>query len=246
MKSVIRLITHPESKALYQARQDHAIVTGQEFVERPYWYADTTSDWLFHDLFACIGWPSEVSDKDVGMPGYAAIVGVIRPDTLDIKTHYNPVNAQFMLLREAEDFDVPSLLQKCLDLRDTYGFGLRPDMMTAFLGDPERFTTTLALLNERLIESKGDKNALLISPPDDFYTPKIFDVYVRSFQSCVLDGRERFFYGGNSILKNRVSEFRRDDPAVLAAGGLVHSLLNRIMWMDQRDNSTIFSAAEAA
>ena len=242
MRPVIKHIAHPYPDALLMARRDQAIITGQELIERPWWYEDTENGYLYHDLYACIGWPSEVSDRDVGLPGYAAVVGVIRPGDLEKGRHYNPANARFLLLCEAEDADVPSLLQKCLEMRQKYGFGIQPNLLTVWLGDPDRFVTTLALLNERL----GDNNAILVSPPDDFYTPKIFDQYVRSFQSCVLEGRQRFWYGGNALLKSRVDEFRRDDPAVMAVGGLVHSLLNRCMWMDQREDSTIFNVEEAA
>jgi len=246
MKSVIRHISPPYPAALFMARRDHAIVTSQDMVERPFWFEDTTTGFMFHDLYACVGWPSEVADKDIGMPGYAAIVGVIRPPDLKKDAHYDPTHAKFLLLREAEDSDVPGLIEKCLELREKYGFGCQPDLLTIFLGDPERFTTTLALRNEMLIRDGGDRNALLIAPPDDFYVPKIFDIYIRSLRSCLVEGRQRFFFGKNDILKNRIREFRRDDPSVLAAGGLVHSLLNRCMWMSQANQSTIFNVEDAA
>lgn len=243
MKPIIKHIVHPYISEIWQSRVDHANITNQQLIERPWWYQDMETGFLYHDLYACLGYPSEVSDKDIGMPGYAAIVGIIRPDkTME---HYNPMDADFLLLAETQSDDVPTLLNECLEMRERYGFGIQPDLLTVWFGDPERFLTTLALKNERLIQQRGDRAAILIAPPDDFYTPMIFDNYVRSLRSCLMPGKERFYFGKNEILKNRIREFRRDDPAVMAMGGLVHSLLNRCMWMNQVQGSTMFSIEEA-
>ena len=244
MKSIIKHITHPYPDALLQARIDHAHITGTELVERPWWYEDIESGKLYHDIFGCIGWPSEVSDKDTGLPGYIGIVGIVRPLELAIETHYNPQDAVFRLMAEGESDDVPTLLDMVLEMRQLYGFGVQPNLLTGWFGDPERFITTLALKNERLIVHGEDK-AILIAPPDDFYTPNIFDNYVRSIRSCMIPGKIRFYFGtGHEIFKNRLREFKRDDPAVLSMGGLIHSLLNRVMWMDRVKGSTIFNVEE--
>lgn len=245
-KSIIKHITHPYALETMQARRDQAHITGQPLVERPWWYEDMETGRLYHDLFACLGWPSEVSDRDTGLPGYAAIVGVLRPMDLDKDTHYNPQDAKFLLLTEAQDKDVPTLLEKCVDMREKYGFGIQPQLLTVWFGDPDRFYQTLALANERLTANGGNRRAILVSPPDDFGTPMIFDNYVRSLQSCLIKGKVRFFFREKTqSLRVRLKEFRRDDPAVLAAGGLVHSLLGRCMWMDQVQGSTVFTVEEA-
>lgn len=241
MKSIIRHVHHPEPAALYQAHLDHAVITKQPFVENPFWFEDITTGRTFHNLFACLGWPSEVSDRDTGMPGYAAIIGIVRPKSLKKGQYYDPRDARFLLLCEAQSADVPTLLDSCLEMREKYGFGVQPQLLTVAYGDPERFLTTLALKNERL----GERNALLLTPPDDFYVPMIFDNYVRSLQSVLLDGRKRLFADpGCDILANHLAEFRRDNPAVLAAGGLIHSLLNRCMWMGQVDGETCFNVED--
>ncbi|MEA3253976.1 MAG: hypothetical protein U9Q17_03395, partial [Chloroflexota bacterium] len=232
MNSVIKHISHPYASELWQARMDQAHITGQPLVEKPWWYQDMETGFLFHDIYACLGWPSEVSDKDTGLPGYAAIVGIVRPHDLDRDTHYIPQDADFLLLAEAEHKDVPTLLAKCVEMREKYGYGVQPELLKVWFGDPDRFYTALALFNERL----GEQKAILVTPADDFYTSKkIFDNYVRSFQSTVMAGKQRFFYGENDILKSRLKEFYRDDPAALAIGGLVHSLLGRCMWMSQTE-----------
>jgi len=249
MSPVIKHIAHPYPVELYQARLDHAHVTGQPLVEKPFWYEDVSDDdfyrgYLYYDLYACIGWPSEVSDKDSGLPGYAAIVGVVRPGELGEDEYYDPRDAKFLLLAEVQSLDVPVLLDQCVKLREKYGFGIQPTLLTTWFGDPERFLTTLALYNERLIREGGERNAILVTPPDDFYTPSIFDNYVRSIRACLAPGKIRLYFGKCDILKNRLREFVRDDPAVLAAGGLIHSLLSRCMWMDQVE-SAAFSVEEA-
>ena len=231
--SKILLTAHPESMAVAQAWQDEAIVTGERYVERPHWYENVETGQTYYEVFGCLGWPSEVSDKDEGLPGYAGVVGIVRPKS-GVRAAKDAV---FQLLAEIEDRDVPTLLDGVLQLRSDYGFGIYPGLMQTFWGDPDRFITILALLNERLTVG-GMKNAILVSPPGDFYEPKAFDHYVRSMRSVLMPDKVRFYFGKNDILKTRLKEFRQNDPAVFAMGGLVHSLLLQSMWMDfTRENS---------
>lgn len=224
----IEKVSFPDAWQTHQARLDEAIVTGRPMMERPFHYRNTENGQLYHDLYACVGWPSEVSDKDAGRPGYVAIVGVLKLKTIPID------KTPFQLLAEAENRDVPTLLDKVLELRQEYGFGLYPGLLQTLFGDPERYITILALLNEDLMkDGKGEKMAILVAPPDDFYDIKVFDNYARSLRSSLMPGRQRLYYGNCNIIKNRLSEFKRDDPAVYAVGGMAHSLLSRTMWMDQ-------------
>jgi len=241
MKSIIKLVTHKHAWELYQARRDEAICTGQPMYENPYWFENTETGQLYHNLYGCIGYPTEVSDKDEGQPGYVAIVGVVRPSkSLE---HYNPLDANFQLLAEAQSKDVGTLISSVVELREKYGFGVQPELLKVFYGDPDRFLTTLALINERLISEGGDNNAVLITPPVDMYSPAVFDNYVRSLKSCLLPGKVRFYFGHCEILKNTLREFRKDSPAVFAVGGMVHSLLTVCTWMNEVD-SNIFTVAE--
>ena len=236
MTPKIKKVQHPYGWELLTARKDAAIVTGKPMVERPFWYENIETGQCYYDLVAGIGWPTEVSEKDDGRAGYAAIVGII-------KGKRAPQDAAFQLLAEAESKDIPTLLDHMLALRETWGHGIQTDLLSSWYGDPEKFITTTALLNERLIQAGGDQAAILITPPDDFYSPKAFEIYVRSMHSVIVPGKVRFGFGGNEILKNRLREFKRDDPAVMAVGGLVHSLLSRTMWMDQ-SRSNCFNLQE--
>ena len=95
MTCKIKKITHPFAWELYQAKIDQSIVTGKPMVERPFHYENTETGQLYYDLYGCLAWPSEVSDKDEGMPGYAAVVGIVKS-----KKEENPQNALFQLLME--------------------------------------------------------------------------------------------------------------------------------------------------
>lgn len=236
--SKIKIVQHPEAFGISQSWKDEANITGQPYVQKPFWYANEETGQTYYDIFGCIGWPTEFSDKRESSAGYIAVVGAVRPKGDGV----SPQEAKFQLLTEMEHLDVPSLLQGVLTMRQEYGFGLHPELLHAFFGDPERFVTILALLNERLMRlNGGEKNTILVSPPDDFYTERVFDTYVRSLRSVLVPGNTRLFFGKhNEILKTRIREFRQGDPAVMAVGGLVHTMLSQCMWMDHtRENAYV-------
>ena len=197
MQSIIELIESPYAIELLRARTDYAKITNQDLVERPWWYRHRETGRLFYDFMACLGWPSEVTDSTNGLPGYAAIVGIEKLDGVD------PVKAKFRLMAEIQSNDVPELLRDCLKLRKEWGFGIQKELLRAWIGDPDRFNTTLALLNEVLIED-GEVNAILIVPPDDHYNPGIFDNYVRVMRSVLLKKTKRFIFGHNEDRKSVV------------------------------------------
>jgi hypothetical protein len=230
MTPKIKKVQHPYGWELLTARKDAAIVTGKPMVERPWWFENIETGQCYYDLVAGIAWPTEISEKDDGRAGYAAIVGIV-------KGQRKPQDAAFHLLAEAESKDIPTLLDHMLELRATWGHGIQPDLLSSWYGDPDKFVTTTALLNERLIQAGGDKASILITPPDDFYSPKAFEIYVRSMHSVIVPGKIRFGFGGNEILKNRCKEFKKDDPAIMAVGGVIHSLLSRTMWMSDAANN---------
>lgn len=241
-KSKIKLVTHPHAFELYFSLRDEAHVTNQPLVENPFWFEDTETSRLYHSIYGCMGYPSEVQDKDSGMPGYIAIVGIIRPNK-ELE-QYKPIDAKFLLLDEFKSKDIGTLLNKCVELREKYGYGTQPELLKVFYGDPERFQTTVALFNDSLHRQYGhENNALLITPPVDMYSPMIFDQYLRALKSCLLPGKLRFYFGECEMLKNDLREFVRDTPSVFAIGGLIHSLLTHCSWMSEID-SNIFTVDE--
>jgi len=227
-----KLTPPPLHWMLYQQRVEEARITGVPFVERQYWYENLETGQQYYDLFGCVGWPTEVTDKNDMRPGYIAIVGVVKDEK-------PPQDAVFQLLAEDESKNLPTLLYKMAALRCDYGYGLHPSLFNAWYGDPEAFVTTIASLNSELQKKIGhDRNSILIAPPFDFYLPDKFEIYSRSFYSTGAEkNKVRFYFGKNEILRNRKNEFKRDDPAILAIGGLVHTLLHSTPWMDQVDDN---------
>lgn len=232
-KSIIKLISHPHAIETMQSRREYAHITGQEIVENAYWFENTETGQTYYKLFACIGYPPEISDKSHQEVGYVGIIGIIKKEGID------PRDAYFQLLDERVSTDVAILYNYCLDLREKYGYYSHPELLKSWYGDAERFQTTLALKNKRLKETES----LSVTPPDDFYLPKIFDQYVRSLGSCIIGQPPRLYFGKNRLLKNKLKEFQYNDPCVIAAGGLVHTLLSRSMWMGNSEKS-VFSVGE--
>jgi hypothetical protein len=138
-----------------------------------------------------------------------------------------------------------------IEFREYYGFGIHPGLMQTWMGDHERYIDTISRRNEKLIADAGHIGkkidpalySILISPPDNFGGPNTFDEYHRAMSSALRQGHARFFFGGNNLLRGNLQEFRADNPAVFAAGGLIHSLINRVTWMDPA-RSNIFNVED--
>jgi len=241
--SHIELITHTEPWQTLQARIDFAEVAGIELYENPWWYKDSRSGRTFYDLVACIGWPDEVTaEHGEGQPGYLAIVGIVRP--VEEPEGYDATKAVFYILDEYQHLDVPTLLNQCVTLREQYGFGINKDFLNAWYGDPERFTTALALTNEKLSHSGGEDTTIMVTPPDDYVIRNRFEIYLRALKGVLQPDNHRLYFGQNDILKGQLREFKKNDPAVMAMGGLIHTLLGRTMWMGQRQDDNSFNLKE--
>jgi len=233
--SRIELVTHPYAWETMQARIDQARITKQPLFQNPWWYQDAIGP-MYHGIYGCIGWPTEVTEQDPGRPGYAAVVGVVRSsDKLEVE---DTSNAPFLVLAEAESNDVPTLLAEILKMRDEFGFGLRPDTLSYWHGDDNRFTGILARRNEWLTRKNGEKAAIVVTPPEDWLldSKQRFDLYVRVIQSSLLPGKQRLYFGKCNIAREKLHEFKRDEPFIIALGGLLHTLLSQTLWMgDMRD-----------
>lgn len=226
MPNVIKLVTHPQSYELRQARLDHAHITGQPMIERPYYFEHTETGQKYYGLYGCVGWPTKDTEKAKGQPGYVAVVGVVKSE--------RPIQkAWFKLMGEGESEHIPVLLDSILTLREQFGFG-HPELLQSFTGDCDKETinTIIALRNEDLLKKDGT-GAILISPPNDFGTPDTFDAYKRSFDWSITCTPARFAPGSNSILRVKHQEYHKDNPAILAIGGLIHWLLTAVPWMEQ-------------
>jgi hypothetical protein len=212
----IRLIAPPEAPQLRQARMDEAIVTGQPFFEKPYYYENIETGQQYHDLFGCVGWPNVITDKNKApnKPGYIAIVGIIK--------NSEPVEkAPFRIMEEFESHNILYLFDEMVRMRNEWGYGLHPDLLRTWIGDSDRFITELAIFNDEFVRYGKPQNSILIAPPDDFGIPNMFDVYTRAISQSLDSNTQRLYYGGNTILRNRIKEFMDKDPIIIGMGGLV-------------------------
>lgn len=230
MTNVIKIVTHPQAYELRQARLDHALITGQPLIERPYYFEHTETGQQYYGLYGCIGWPTKDSEKTKGQPGYVAVVGVVKSE--------RPIQkAWFKLMGEGESESIPVLLDFILKLREQFGYGIHPELLKVFQGDCDKNNTTIALLNEELLRTHGEHRDILVSPPNDFGTPDTFDTYKRSFDWSITCSPPRFAPGSSSILRIKHQEYHVDNPAILAIGGLVHWLLTAVPWMEQSQSN---------
>ena len=227
--SKIKLVAHPDAYGIMKSWEDEAIITGEGYVPKPFWFENIDTGQLYYDLYGCLGWPSEVNEKDDGLPGYVAIVGIVKPKSGDRAVR----DSVFQILTEQESKDVPTLLTGAVRMREEYGYNDQPGLLRAFLGDPEKFITMTSLFNERLTYRKRADLALLISPPHDFFEAKAFETYVRAIRSSIMPEAVRLYFGTNDILRTRLRGFKKNDPSIMAMGGLVHTMLCECMWMNK-------------
>lgn len=217
---------YPE--ATMQARRDFAKVTKTPIVEKPYWFRDTDTKREYHGIYGAIGWPQKLSERGDELPGYGVIVGVLR-DAGNKAEH-----AAFHVLEEAEHKAEDLLIQQCVQMRERWGYGVHKDILPFFFGDYRPFELTVAHFNTRLLEATGtDEHAFIVSPPDDFDQPNAFDIYMGRLRTVLSSEAKRLHLDNHEIIKNRILAFRRDDPAIMALGGLMHTLLIRSPWMEQ-------------
>lgn len=234
-----RIDPTPEDYLVRLAREDNARVIGKPLVEKPIHFENIETGQKYYWLYGCVGWPNIISNKPkaVNRPGYVAVVGVI-------KNNREPEDALFQIMAEAEGHSIQFLIWEMLRLREEWGFGLHPELLHSWWGDPERFIMEIAVINERLVKFGGERKSLLFNAPEGYGNPQSFDLYVRALTEALSNQNQRLYYGGNDILKNRVGEYSEKDPVVVGMGGLVHSLVTYNPWMDQVRES-VFRVEEA-
>ena len=79
-KSIITCISHPFAVETMQSRREMAHITGQPIVENAYWFQNTETGQLYYDIFGCIGYPPEISDKNHEDVGYVGVIGVVKKE----------------------------------------------------------------------------------------------------------------------------------------------------------------------
>uniref|UniRef100_A0A6M3LHZ5 Uncharacterized protein n=1 Tax=viral metagenome TaxID=1070528 RepID=A0A6M3LHZ5_9ZZZZ len=213
------------------ARRDFAIVTGVKQYDPPYWFVDKETNKEYKGIYGCIGWPGAVmNERDSEQPpGYAAVIGVQREDE------------RFHLLEEVDALSPKLLIDKCLRMRTRWGFKVHPSLLQVFIGDHLRFELIVAQFNSMMISQRGKGSvgeAFIVSPPDEQENPKHWDIYFRQLQYVVAPEVKLLILGKiGTLLRNQLTEFKRDNPAVLAVGGLMHTLLGRTPWKTRTEDA---------
>lgn len=229
---MIQLIVDKFPEETAMARRDFAIVTKTMQYDPPYWFKDTESGREFKGLYGCIGWPGKVTDINDQPPGYACIIGVQKEDE------------RFRIVDECESPTPKMLIEKCLIMRQRWGFKTHPALFQVFIGDHLRFELIVAQFNVMITKGTDDSDAFIVSPPDDFENPKRFDIYFRQLQYVSQPPPDnKLYYGKSDIIKNQLVAFKRDNPAVIAVGGLIHTLLGRKPWKVSTE-PTVFEMPE--
>ena len=227
------MITHIQEKypiETMQARRDFAYITKSRLVEPPYWFRDTETGREYHGIYGCIGWPQSLSEKGNERAGYAAVVGVRKIAGQDA------AEARMDMLEEIEERSGAEdlLIRACIEMRKRWGFGIHRDLLPVFYGDYRPFELVIAYVNTRMIEAGAkETDAFVVSPSDDYDVSNAFDIYVGRLRSVLSAQAKRLHLGKSEIIKNRIVSFRRDDPAIMALGGLMHTLLLRQPWLEQ-------------
>ena len=216
--------------ATMQARRDYAHVTKSRVVEPPYWFRDTFTGKEYHGIYGAIGWPQRLTEYGKERPGYAVIIGVRKIKGED------PENARFDVLEELGEISGSEdvLIKDCVLMRNRWGYGIHDSILPVFYGDHRPFELVVADFNTHVAESTNDdRDAFIVSPPDDFDSSNAFDIYMGRLRSVLAAKAKRLNLGDNTIIKNRIVSFKRDDPAIMALGGLMHTMLLRMPWMEQ-------------
>lgn len=235
---MIVLVHDPEPEATMMARRDFAHIQKRPVIENPYWFKDDANGVEFYDLAACVGWPQEVNERGDQLPGYAAVVGVLKEDGVE------PEDARFLVLEEVTENAEMLLIQEAVALRERWGFGAHTNLLRFYWGDYRQMESVVARYNSQVAEmGLDDRNAFIISPPDDFENNRAFDIYVGTLRTVLSPKSKRLFIGHNEVIKNRLLSFRRNDPAIAALGGMVHTMLLRTPWMEQ-STSSVFQMPE--
>lgn len=229
MTHSLRLVTEQFPASTMMARKDFAKVQNKKLIEPVHWFTDGDNE--YYNLFMGIGWPQRITERADQLPGYSCMVGVEKSAQIAAES------AKFIVLDEIEEFSVTQLLSASVEMRGLWGFGLHKRFLRVFYGDHRTFELTVANYNGRLIEDDGnDLNAVIVSPPDDYDTPQAFDIFLRRLEDVLSEKNKRLNLGNADIIRNRILSFTRNDPAIMALGGLMHVLLMRTPWMESLDS----------
>jgi len=219
-----------------QSREDWAIVYDQDFVlKTPIFHNLETGD-KYCDIWGGIAYPS------VSLSGCIIVIGVILQDD-------QPV---FKILEAVEEKEIFELFRKLIKLRVKYGFGMDARLLPWWIGEPDKFQPLVSRLTQKLEEELGEGRGIYIKPPVDFGEKYSFPLYIRQlFRSRDLKLRDPVYLELNGF--QNISSYAQaiqsedaekgnyeDFPMVGLLGGMMHTLLTQMPWMEDSQAGQAF------
>ena len=207
------------------------MITGEQRIPKPVYYRHKKTCAEYCYLAGGIGWPRDPKEK----PGFAVVVAVDKS---------NEDQPSMRVLEETEAPTVEGLLKECVRLQKKYGYSECSDLFRCWYGDPERSDTFVNIFNYRGDEAK-DPDSVYIAAPYDFERPNAFERYSNQIWSGLavdpVSNRKRLYLGGCVKLRNYIQNTPtdvatkgniKDYPAIAALGGVVHSLMMLMPWLE--------------
>jgi hypothetical protein len=218
------------------ARQDWAIVTGQELKLKQATFLHTPSSEYYCNIIGGIAYP--VAAGQEVKPGIVIIMGI-----------QNDPDVKFRVLDSFESSNVFSLIEKMVELRKQYGFGLDSRILPSWYGDQQKYQTLIMKSSEALEKRHGINAGLYLRDTIDRRETNAFPLYVRQIFNVLetkrLDvNRDNILTGHMQSLQREDAEKGRTDdfPAVGLLGGMVHSLQIEKPWLEDADGQgTVFN-----
>ena len=216
---------------LSEADEHIMMITGEQRIPKPVYYRHKKTCAEYCYLAGGIGWPRDPKEK----PGFAVVVAV---------DESNEDQPSMRVLEETEAPTVEGLLRECVSLQKKYGYNECPDLFRFWYGDPTRSDTFVNLFNYR--EDAGeDPDSVYLAQPYDFDRPNAFERYTNQiWNSLTVDptsGEKRLYLGDCVKLRNYIQNTPadasakgnvKDYPAIVALGGVVHSLMMLMPWLE--------------
>ncbi len=218
------------------ARKDWADITGNEFTLKLATFLHLSTNKYYCDIVGGIAYPVAAGQEI--KPGIIIIIGI----------QAEP-NVQFCILETYESSDVFQLIEKMVDMRRAYGFGMDSRILPSWYGDQEKYQTLIMKSSEALEKVQGVNAGLYLKDTIDRRQPNSFPLYVRqifnSLEQKILD------VDHDTIITGYLQSFQREDaekgkteyfPAVGLLGGMIHSLRITKPWLEEADgHGTVFN-----
>jgi hypothetical protein len=228
MKCIIKVEQAKHMANTRQAREDFAVIYGQDTMLRNPVFWDMEAAERYCDIVGGIAYPS------VSAPGVVIVIGIVLSKGLPI----------FKVLEAAEESEVFALFQTLLQLRMIYGFGKDARILPMWIGDPDKFQPLVSRTSVKLEEKHGEGQGLYIKPPVDFGEKHSFPLYIRQlFRSrnlqlrnpawLDLNGHQNISTYAQAIRQSDAENGKYDDfPMVGLLGGMMHTILTQRPWLE--------------